>query len=391
MCCFFESILSVGFILCIFTPMKKTILAYSITAILLASCQGNSSNSFSINGKADFEDGKKIYLVKANENNQPIVVDSTQVFNGTFKFNGVLDQIDLNFLTFENENRNLVFVLENGTIDVTIFKDSIGVSKIGGTISNLDLIRYRDDSDIMARSLTELVTKIQRANAEGDDSLSKELQNQYFDLQKKMIEFEKTFINTNTDSFVSSLILERFIAQKAIPLNEIRSIFSKFSERIKKSSSGVRVSEVVNAPIKPTEIGEIAPLFEGLNPYGERIALEQFRGKITIIDFWAAWCRPCRVENPNLVRLYRRFHDKGLEIIGVSLDKDRESWLQAIKDDGLVWNHVSSLKFWQDPIAELYQIRSIPAAFILDREGRIVARDLRGAQLESKVEELLEN
>ena len=371
--------------------MKKTILAYSITAILLATCQGNSSNSFSINGKADFEDGKKIYLVKANENNQPIVVDSTQVFNGTFKFNGVLDQIDLNFLTFENENRNLVFVLENGTIDVTIFKDSIGVSKIGGTISNLDLIRYRDDSDIMARSLTELVTKIQRANAEGDDSLSKELQNQYFDLQKKMIEFEKTFINTNTDSFVSSLILERFIAQKAIPLNEIRSIFSKFSERIKKSSSGVRVSEVVNAPIKPTEIGEIAPLFEGLNPYGERIALEQFRGKITIIDFWAAWCRPCRVENPNLVRLYRRFHDKGLEIIGVSLDKDRESWLQAIKDDGLVWNHVSSLKFWQDPIAELYQIRSIPAAFILDREGRIVARDLRGAQLESKVEELLEN
>ena len=108
-----------------------------------------------------------------------------------------------------------------------------------------------------------------------------------------------------------------------------------------------------------------------------------------IIDFWASWCRPCRIENPNLVRLYKRMQDKGLEIVGVSLDRNKASWERAIADDGLTWNHVSNLQYWADPIAQLYSVRAIPAAFVLDREGRIVAKNLRGAQLDAKIEALL--
>ena len=113
------------------------------------------------------------------------------------------------------------------------------------------------------------------------------------------------------------------------------------------------------------------------------------KGKVTIIDFWASWCRPCRIENPNLVRLYKRMHDKGLEIISVSLDKSKASWIQGIEDDGLIWNDVSNLKYWKEPVALLYGVSAIPKAFILDENGVIVAKDLRGAQLDAKIEELL--
>ena len=119
--------------------------------------------------------------------------------------------------------------------------------------------------------------------------------------------------------------------------------------------------------------------------------MSNLKGKVTIIEFWASWCKPCRVENPNLVRLYKEMHSKGLEIVGVSLDRNRSSWLRAIDDDGLIWNHVSNLKFWQDPIAKLYNIRAIPASFIIDKEGRIIEKNLRGAQLAAKISEILSN
>ena len=112
-------------------------------------------------------------------------------------------------------------------------------------------------------------------------------------------------------------------------------------------------------------------------------------GKVTIIDFWASWCGPCRGENPNVVALYKEMHAKGLNIIGVSLDKDAAKWKEAIAKDGLVWPQISNLKFWDEPIAKQYNVESIPATFILDAKGVIVARDLRGDALKAKVTELL--
>jgi len=117
--------------------------------------------------------------------------------------------------------------------------------------------------------------------------------------------------------------------------------------------------------------------------------LNESLGKVTIIDFWASWCRPCRIENPNLVRLYNEHKNDGLRIVGVSLDKTKPKWIQAIADDGLTWEHVSNLEFWNDPIARLYNVSAIPATFIVDENGIIVSRDLRGIELERKVQELL--
>ncbi|MCB0704914.1 MAG: redoxin domain-containing protein [Saprospiraceae bacterium] len=135
-------------------------------------------------------------------------------------------------------------------------------------------------------------------------------------------------------------------------------------------------------------VGGEAPDFEMANPDGTLMNLHSMRGKVVLVDFWASWCGPCRRENPNVVRVYEKYKDKGFEVLGVSLDRERARWINAIEADGLVWQHVSDLKGWQNEAAQLYEVRSIPATLLLDAEGRILARNLRGPALESKLAEI---
>jgi peroxiredoxin len=365
----FNSYWSIWHGLCIFVHMKKTIFYSLLISLAFAACNGIEKNTFVIEGTTDLPEGKKIFRIIAGPNGQPQTVDTTEVVNGKFALKGDVDQIDVNFLFIEGTQSNSAIIIEEGQIDITLYKDSIGSSIIGGTASNKDLQAYRKETQEYAAAMSAIVQEIQAANSMGDNLMAEDLQQQYKN--------------------ISALILERFLSQKTMNKNEANEIFMTYTDRIRGSKSGMKISGFVNAPVNPTAIGETAPLFEGPTPTGERIALESFRGKVTIIDFWASWCRPCRVENPNLVRLYKRMHDKGLEIVGVSLDKNKASWERAIEDDGLPWNHVSNLQYWSDPIAQLYSVRAIPAAFVLDKEGKIVAKNLRGAQLDAKIEELL--
>ena len=178
------------------------------------------------------------------------------------------------------------------------------------------------------------------------------------------------------------------MANSILQLQEAKELYDGFSDRIKNTPSGRAIGERLNQAPK-AEVGQLAPFFEGPDPNGGRFNLADRLGKVTIIDFWASWCRPCRVENPNLVRLYNKHKGNGLQIVGVSLDRTKPKWVQAIADDGLVWEHVSNLKFWNDPIAKMYQVSAIPATFILDENGVIITRDLRGPMLERKIDELL--
>ncbi len=136
-------------------------------------------------------------------------------------------------------------------------------------------------------------------------------------------------------------------------------------------------------------VGQPAPNFTQQNPDGQDISLSDLRGSYVMIDFWASWCRPCRMENPNVVRVYNKYHDKGFEIIGVSLDRSRDSWIGAIKQDGLTWKHVSDLQFWQNAVAQQYGVNAIPFTVLVDPKGVVIATELRGRALESKLAELL--
>ncbi len=135
--------------------------------------------------------------------------------------------------------------------------------------------------------------------------------------------------------------------------------------------------------------GAVAPDFSLPTPDGKMLALSSFKGKVVLVDFWASWCGPCRKENPNVVAMYKKYHAKGFEILSVSLDDNKNKWLKAIEADGLTWNHVSDLKGWENAAAKLYGVSSIPFTLLLDKEGNIVAKDLRGAELEAKIAETL--
>ncbi|WP_321538677.1 peroxiredoxin family protein [Flavobacterium piscinae] len=170
----------------------------------------------------------------------------------------------------------------------------------------------------------------------------------------------------------------------------IEKIYNNLDKNVKDTKPGKSVGEMIMNN-SAAEIGKQAPEFSAPNQDGKLVSLKESLGKVTIIDFWASWCGPCRKENPNVVALYNEFHDKGLNIIGVSLDKegDEKKWKDAITADKLNWPQVSNLKYWNEPIAKKYSIKSIPATFILDASGKIVAKDLRGDELKAKVIELL--
>lgn len=141
-------------------------------------------------------------------------------------------------------------------------------------------------------------------------------------------------------------------------------------------------------PTAPT-IGQKAPELAFQNPEGKTLKLSDLKGKVVLIDFWASWCRPCRMENPNVVKAYNKYHEKGFEIFSVSLDKDKAAWVNAIKQDGLVWvNHVSDLLYWQSQAAQIYGVRSIPATFLIGKDGKIIAKNLRGEALDQALEQI---
>ena len=203
------------------------------------------------------------------------------------------------------------------------------------------------------------------------------------------------FMDKNPKAYITALLLKQMAGSGKMEIAEIKTRFEKLDEKVKKSKDGkelsdmIKQNEVQEAAKAKVETGKTAPDFTANTPDGKKMSLKEAMGKVTVIDFWASWCKPCRLENPNVVALYNEYHSQGLNIIGVSLDKDGDKWKEAIAADKLTWNHVSNLKYWDEPIAKQYGVQSIPATFILDANGKIVAKDLRGDALKAKVKELL--
>lgn len=371
--------------------MKKIVFLLGVI-ITLVSCEKNKSDSYQIKGTAvGIENGKKVFIQTMDENNNAKAIDTAVVTNGEFSFNGTANATELAYLKFDLGG-SMAFFLENGEIDIVFDKDSTFKSTVKGTYNNDFLADFNKKSVSIGKKLAEFqkrnLNKIKEAKKNQDTITVNKIMEEHDSFQKEMDTFSEDFISKNTNAVLSALLLENFIKQKTLEVSKIQIYYNALTDEVKNSKSGKKLKELLDT-ITSVEVGKKAPDFSAPSPDGKTISLNESLGKVTIIDFWASWCGPCRMENPNVVAMYNELHEKGLNIIGVSLDKDGAKWKEAIEKDGLTWNHISNLKFWQDPIAELYNVKSIPATFILDANGVIVAKDLRGAELKAKVEELL--
>ncbi|WP_417887002.1 redoxin domain-containing protein [Zunongwangia sp.] len=370
--------------------MRKLIGIASLM-LVFAGCQNNQGYSVSGTAKG-IENGKKVYVSELSElGKRPERTDSTTVENGKFQINlGKAETPNLSYLEFEGKNGSVLYIAENENIEFTVYKDSLQASTRDGGKQNELLNEYLQNLKDTNKEILSLRKEMGEAYQKQDTATLNTLQ----DTQQEIIDnanlFKKQIAKENKDAFVSVMaVIDLLKAGDSI--SELQEIFDSLNENIKQTALGKKVGEQLTQA-NATKIGNKAPSFSAPTPEGEELALEDVLGEVTIVDFWASWCKPCRKENPNFVKLYKKYHDKGLNMISISLDQpnQKEKWVEAIEEDGLgEWNHISNLKYWQDPIARKYNIQGIPATFILDKNGIIVDKDLRGEELDAKIGELL--
>lgn len=381
----------------------KRLLTIIIVGLLLISCRKESRTDYFINGKAEgIYDGMRVYLRNIDEKSQKIVVDSAVVFNAKFTMQGKVDAPEVYFLEVDGVTGSVIFMLENSEINVDINKENITESKIEGSESNQSFLDFQVGMLKIREEGTQVMASYRKVKlpeeAAKKDSLTKELEK----LGERLRDHPVNFIKDNNDSYFSLSLVELESSESRTNIVGLRESYRNLTPRLRETVKGKRIGEKLEKfyedfkKIEHLEVGNVAPNFEAPTPNGDIVSLNELRGKVTIIDFWAAWCGPCRKENPNVVRIYEKYHDQGLEIIGVSLDghsrqqNPKKAWLDAIEKDKLTWNHVSNLKYFNDPVAQLYNISSIPATYILDSTGIIVDKNLRGRALENRIKELLE-
>jgi peroxiredoxin/outer membrane murein-binding lipoprotein Lpp len=373
--------------------MKRILFILSISLFII-SCKKESNIGFLIQGNIDNAQNNTLVKLIRTENRQELILDSTRINGNTFQLKGNVDGPDMYFLTIGGVQGSIPIIVENETIDLTVYADSVFASTIIGGKENVYFDEYQSFVRTLSNRNNKLTADFQAAQQQQDAAKISELRAAYESLMNENNAYELGFMSENPDATLSALILEGNLNGNKYTFNKIKDIYSNFSDSVKDTRAAKTISDFITKNQK-LAIGAPAPEFSGPTPNGETIALKDIKGKVTIIDFWAAWCGPCRRENPNVVKVYEKYHDKGLEIIGVSLDGNpkqkgaKDAWLDAIEKDNLTWYHVSNLQYFNDPIAKQFNISSIPATFIIDEEGLIVAKNLRGQALEDKIEELL--
>ena len=368
--------------------MKK-ILALCLLAASIIACE-TKPEGFEISGSISGEvpDGTLIFLRKTNEINQPIDVDTTEILNGAFSFSGVQDSPEVHYIFIDQVRGTIPVIVENGSIKVEAQKDSLSYAEIEGTLQNDLFADFLSSSRTLSDKAKTMNRDMRDAAASRDTAVMNSLREEYFELQQEAKDLELNFARENPNALISALIITKALDTKSLPEEEIKAMYDALTPDIRETTVGKRIKSKLEKNAS-TAIGNKAPNFSAPTPSGEELALNDVLGKATILDFWAAWCKPCRVENPNVVKLYNKYKEKGLSILGVSLDRRAEDWIKAIDDDGLEWHHVSNVRYF-DEIAELYNVSAIPATFILDENGVIVAKNLRGPELEAKISELLQ-
>jgi peroxiredoxin len=364
--------------------MKKFI-HFLLFSVLVASC--SSGPHYVVNGKIDGSDTIKFYLQK-RESGKTVNIDSAVSKKGVFTLRGgKIDYPQMVQLVAGDTRKRTSFYLENSDITVKGSLDSLFKAKVTGSKTQDEYQLFIDSNKPLSDKFSKVVAEYQAASQAGNTEKVAELEKQIDGIQKEMTDLQKNFVKNNPKSYVTPSILQSISYEMEAP--EIESLINGLDTSIAALPVIKSLKEHV-AIMNTVAVGKKAPDFT-LNDVNDKpVALSSKIGsKLLLIDFWAAWCGPCRQENPNVVKVYNEFHKKGFDVFGVSLDRKKEDWLKAIADDKLTWTHVSDLQYWNNEAAKKYAVNSIPANFLLDETGTIIGKNLRGQDLYNKVNEIL--
>ena len=366
--------------------------------LLIFGCESKNSSAkeYVIKGQAEgIYNGVRVYLKTSEGGQNSRVTDTAIVVNELFEFQGTIDAPQMRILTVNGIAGQTALVLEPGETQAVIYKDSIYKSIAKGGDNNRVFTDYKKGYQLIIDRISRL-QKDYMLSIDDPEAISK-IQKRNKSMRSELKDYGLNFIKSNSGSDFSLILLDIITEQKGFNAALAQEVFKNMPITLLKKPYNKNLTQKISFKIQneinkvDITVGVKAPDFTAPNPEGKMLTLNKILGEVTILDFWASWCKPCRVENPNFVRIFNKYHEKGLEIISVSLDREgqKSAWVSAIEKDNLGWYNVSNLKFWQDPIAQLYDISSIPATFVLDSEGKILATRLRGQALEAKIAELL--
>lgn len=365
--------------------MKNIITLLALTAVL-ASCSTRKTDEFSIKGQIKGNYDGMVYL-QQNKESKWIKLDSSKVENGGFEFSGKIEIPDIYYIGL-NETSFVSFFNEPSDIKITFHVDSILKPKVEGSAADIDYRKYIAIMEQYQSSMVNLYSQYNEANRNNDSIKASQLELQLEELDNNHRNDLVTFVKANSGSFVSPYMTMRHAYE--FELENLKDIAGSLSPKLKSSPNVALINERIGI-LESVSIGKTAPEFTMNNQEGKPVSLSDFRGKVLLVDFWASWCGPCRRENPNVVAAYKKFNEKGFDILGVSLDKEKEAWVKAIDQDKLTWNHVSDLQYWNNAASKQYGVMSIPSNVLIDQNGVIIGRNLTGEKLQNKLHELFAN
>ncbi len=362
--------------------MKKYIIVAGMF-IGVAHAQQKKETGFRIEGHiAGLSDHSVVTLSDANKTTDTLA--KSEVRNGSFVLSGRLVEPNLLVLNFESAKKKAPIFIGNESITVTGDAGNLNTLQVKGSSSELDFQAFEQEFNPFFAQINQLS---QLANST-DPAIKKDSIGEAYQATVMMIQIKvDSFLQKRKSSYVSPFLLV-VVNQLSDDVFLLERRYQSLSPEVQQGMYGKYIREQIDNG-KIGAVGTEAMDFIQTDTAGRPVSLSSFKGKYVLVDFWASWCKPCRMENPNVLAAYERFKTKNFTVLGVSLDRSRDAWIKAILDDRLQWSQVSDLKFWNNAVAIQYRIQQIPQNFLIDPNGKIVGRNLRGTELDSRLCALL--